>query len=128
MSVTAPLPPAPLVPDAARTTYVRAAVTILRGEVHSDAGRDTEKLERAVRAALEAVEIIIDLTDSFPAVDKVPAAITQAVVWLAAGELVAPGFAYGAVGYEPTDPAAVRTYGAVRFLLTPGHKARFGLA
>lgn len=127
MSETPPDPPAPLVAALELEGLVAQVTAALAQEVTADGSRDADRMDRAVRAAIESIGTYLDLEESYT-LANLPARVNKALVDLAAGECRRPGFAYGLAGYDEADPMATRAYGAIRAELAPGLKARWGIA
>lgn len=89
---------------------------------------DEDRIDRAVLVATEAVDMFLDRVDPLPM--PPPESVHQAAINLAAEEYRRPGAAFGVMGFNDLDGAAMRLPSnhlvGVRSLLMP-YKARFGV-
>lgn len=126
MTDTAPLPPAPIVPDTFRDDLV--AVVIAAAAV-ALAMNDTSDLDLPAGTAVDLVAVELDRTDPFPDVDHVPPAVVHACVVVACDLVRRPGFAFGVVSAgEAGQPLTVGRdpLAAVRGQLRP-YRRRWGV-
>src|SRR5438045_626200 len=97
-------------------------------EVGSSMPRDSAKITRAVTAAMERVADHLDREEPFTDRAVLPARVYDVLVALGAAYLKRPGAAFGVSGYDEADPLGRRAEATLLAGLTPGDKARWGVA
>jgi hypothetical protein len=128
MSDTTVVPPAPLLPPADLVTFALSLLDDVTGAAGASAGRDTFQVQQVIRAALDRVAVQLDQIAPYATTADVPARIREAVIQLAVVYLHRIRVATGPAAYDDPDPMGVRAEGVILSSISPGQKARWGLA